>query len=66
MLTKYFALALLATSLAAQWNTTGKGVPVGKDGKPNLTAPAPRRADGKPDLSGIWNCLLYTSPSPRD
>jgi hypothetical protein len=25
------------------------------DGKPNLSAPAPRLPDGKPDLSGIWN-----------
>ena len=26
-------------------------------------------ADGAPDLRGVWqvyNCLLYTSPSPRD
>ncbi len=25
-----------------------------RDGKPNLTAPAPKTSDGKPDLSGIW------------
>ena len=22
--------------------------------------------DGRPSLGGIWVCLLYTSPSPRD
>ena len=24
------------------------------DGKPNLSAPAPKRPDGTPDLSGVW------------
>ncbi len=52
---KHSLLALLAsTSLLAQWpDYPTKGVPM-KDGKPDLTAPAPRMPDGKVDLSGIW------------
>ena len=47
--------ALLATTAAhAQWlNYIGPDVPM-KNGKPNLSAPAPRATDGKPDLSGVW------------
>jgi hypothetical protein len=46
--------AVLVTSAHAQWLTyPTPGTPRLKDGKPNLTAPAPR-AHGKPDLSGIW------------
>jgi hypothetical protein len=45
----------LAAPLAAQWvNYPKAGIPLAKDGKPNLSAPAPKTADGKPDLSGIW------------
>ena len=33
---------------------SGRGIPKGPDGKPNLSAPAPRSADGHPHLSGVW------------
>lgn len=42
---------------SAQWRgVVTKGVPMTPDGTPNLTAPAPKMADGRtPDLSGIWD-----------
>ena len=44
-----------AAPLFGQWvNYPTAGIPRGKDGKPNLTAPAPRTTGGKPDLSGVW------------
>jgi hypothetical protein len=40
----------------AQWlHYPTAGAPRKADGKPDLTAPAPRLPDGKPDLSGIWH-----------
>src|SRR5689334_8295850 len=49
------AVWLLPVSLCAQWlDSPTQGIPRRADGKPNLTAPAPRLPDGRPDLSGLW------------
>ena len=50
------ALALLISAPAfGQWaKVPVPNVPRTADGQPNLTAPAPRLPDGKPDLSGVW------------
>src|SRR5438132_11943423 len=39
----------------AQWvNVKLPNTPRTPDGKPILSAPAPKAVDGKPDLSGLW------------
>jgi hypothetical protein len=52
----WIVIALMGTAMgaSAQWlNYPTPGAPRAKDGKPILTASAPRRG-GKPDLSGVW------------
>ena len=48
-------LCFSASPLQAQWlGYRIPGVPRTADGKVNLSAPTPKAADGKPDLSGFW------------
>jgi hypothetical protein len=57
----FAAMLLLPVTLNAQWlDWPTPGIPRTSDGKPNLTAPAPRMPDGTPDLSGVWQA----APNP--
>jgi len=47
---------MLSTPAFAQWlDYPTPGIPRLPNGKPNLEAPAPKNADGKPDLSGLYD-----------
>jgi hypothetical protein len=49
---------------AAQWlNHPTPGIPRLPNGKPDLNAPAPKTADGRPDLSGIFYLEATCPPS---
>lgn len=54
-----FRLGIIMVSAMAsgncQWlNYPAPGTPMTRDGKPDLTAKAPRAWNGKPGLSGVW------------
>jgi len=53
------AFLALSPSLSAQWPMYPTRDVPSSNGKPNLDAPAPRTAAGKPDLSGLWENVWF-------
>jgi len=59
-------LMLIPMSLQAQWKPAPTSdLPHLPDGRPDLDRPSPRGADGKPDLSGVWNIRAVDSERYR-
>ena len=59
------ALAAVAAPASAQWPSfPTPNVPRNADGTVNRTAPTPKTADGKPDLTGLWEIYLSSIAPP--
>src|ERR1044071_6480523 len=59
------AVVSVQAAVAAQWPAfVRRDVPRTADGKPDLTAPAPRLPNGKPDFSGVWESRVPPSGRP--
>jgi hypothetical protein len=58
-------LCTMCAPIAAQWlDSPTRGLPRNPDGSANLTAPAPRAADGRPDLAGVWRPAPDANDTP--
>src|SRR5579862_259329 len=60
-------VGLISAPLWAQWTKyPTPGVPRLPDGKLNMSAPAPKTPDGKPDFTGVWLGRGYTLNLAKD
>jgi hypothetical protein len=62
-----FTAVICTFSISAQWiDYPTPGIPRLPSGKVNLAAPVPKAADGKPDLTGLWQRARGTNrPTQR-